>query len=254
MSQLDRSIGLARSLAIYHAIPFRQRRMRRLYREFVSPGDLVFDIGAHVGNRVRAFAAIGCRVVAVEPQPDCVSVLNMLFARRAGVRIVHAAVSHTVGRAALSISERTPAVTTIRDSWRNARASDGDFGHVRWNRRVDVDTTTLDRLVAEFGHPAFVKVDVEGAETDVLSGLSRSVAALSFEYLPGALDEVHTSLARLTALGPYRFSWSVGESYRLATGDPRHPATWVDADQLMARLRDGDTSLRSGDVYARLDA
>jgi hypothetical protein len=30
----------------------------------------VFDIGAHAGNRVRAFAALGCRVVAIEPQSD----------------------------------------------------------------------------------------------------------------------------------------------------------------------------------------
>jgi hypothetical protein len=61
MSTLDRVVGLARSLAIYHAIPGRQRRLRRLYSQFVGRGDLVFDIGAHVGNHVRASAALGCR-------------------------------------------------------------------------------------------------------------------------------------------------------------------------------------------------
>ena len=67
MSQLSRAIGMARSLVIYHGIPGRQRRMRRLYGQFVRSGDLVFDIGAHVGNRTRAFAGLGCRVVALEP-------------------------------------------------------------------------------------------------------------------------------------------------------------------------------------------
>ena len=70
MSRTGRAFGIARSLLVYHAIPLRQRRMQRLYRQFVRPGDLVFDIGAHVGNRARALAAIGCRVVALEPQPD----------------------------------------------------------------------------------------------------------------------------------------------------------------------------------------
>jgi hypothetical protein len=55
----NRIIGLARSLAIYHAIPLRQRRMRHLYAQFVSHGDLVFDLGAHAGNRTRAFRSNG---------------------------------------------------------------------------------------------------------------------------------------------------------------------------------------------------
>jgi hypothetical protein len=37
MSRLDRIIGLARSLLVYHAIPWRQRRMQRLYRQFARP-------------------------------------------------------------------------------------------------------------------------------------------------------------------------------------------------------------------------
>ena len=43
--------------------------MDRLYGQFVRPGDLVFDIGAHVGDRVASFRRLGARVVAVEPQP-----------------------------------------------------------------------------------------------------------------------------------------------------------------------------------------
>ncbi len=46
--------------------------MDRLYRQFVRPGDLVFDVGAHVGDRVASFQRIGARVVAVEPQPAMV--------------------------------------------------------------------------------------------------------------------------------------------------------------------------------------
>ena len=79
MSRFDRFFGIARSVAIYHAIPLRQRRMRRLYATFVKPGDLVFDIGAHAGNRVRGFAALGCRIVALEPQPDFARLLRTLF-------------------------------------------------------------------------------------------------------------------------------------------------------------------------------
>src|SRR5688500_20116612 len=100
MSRRDRLIGLVRSMAIYHAIPLRQRRLRRLYSQFVSRGDLVFDLGAHAGNRTRAFAAIGCRVVAVEPQPDFARLLRTLFVASQNVVVISADVGREGERGA----------------------------------------------------------------------------------------------------------------------------------------------------------
>jgi FkbM family methyltransferase len=245
MSRLDRVLGLTRSLAIYHAIPWRQRRMRRLYAGFVRSGDLVFDVGAHVGNHVRSFASLGCRVVALEPQPDFAWLLRALFARSPAISIVEAAVGDVPGRASLSISERTPTVTSLATPWRDARAADPDFSHVRWNRRLEIDTTTLDALIARFGMPAFVKIDVEGAEPMVLAGLTRAVPALSFEFLPRALEHVQACVERLATLGHYRFNWSPGESYDLAE------RTWLDGEELLVRLRSTEAQRRSGDIYVR---
>jgi hypothetical protein len=101
-------------------------------------------------------------------------------------------------------------------------------------------------LIARFGLPAFVKIDVEGAEPLVLKGLTRQVAALSFEYLPRALDEARACCARLKELGDYEFNWSAGESYRFDS-----PA-WLDTRQLIDALSSPAGQRRSGDVYARL--
>ena len=76
--------------------------MRRLYAQFVAAGDLVFDIGAHAGNRVRGFSALGCRVVALEPQPDFARLLRMLFGRSRRIDIVEMAVGDAAGRAVLT--------------------------------------------------------------------------------------------------------------------------------------------------------
>jgi hypothetical protein len=137
-------------------------------------------------------------------------------------------------------------VTTLAAEWQDARAREPGFAGVRWNRRVDVATTTLDRLIARYGMPAFVKIDVEGAEPTVLAGLGHAVPALSFEYLPDALDHVRRCTARLTALGTYRYNWSAGESYRLASG------TWLTARELLLELETPAARRRAGDVYARL--
>jgi FkbM family methyltransferase len=246
MSRFDRALGLARSLAIYHGIPGRQRRMRRLYARFVEPGDTVFDVGAHAGNRTRALAALGCQVVALEPQPAFAALLRRMFARAPRVTIIDSAVGRGEGTVDLSISERTPTVTTISPRWRAARAGEREFAGVEWNRSVRVPLTTLDALIDRFGVPRLIKLDVEGAELDVLHGLHQAVPVVSFEYLTSALDLVEACAARLMTLGPYRFNWSPGESFALV-----HDA-WLSERELLRRLS-AFPGARSGDVYARLD-
>jgi FkbM family methyltransferase len=246
MSRIDRAVGLLRSLAIYHAIPLRQRRLKHLYRRFVRSGDLVFDVGAHVGNHVRSFASLGCRVVAVEPQPDFARLLRMLFARRPGVRVVEAGIGASRGRASLSISERTPTVTSVADGWRERRAADPDFAGVRWNRTVEIEVITLDALIQQYGMPSFVKIDVEGSESAVLAGLSAAVPALAFEFLPRAIDQAEACVSRLSSLGDYAFNWSSGESYTLAA------PSWLSAREVVDALKTPQARRRSGDVYARI--
>ena len=247
MNSKNRLFGLLRSLAVYHAIPLRQRRLRALYNRFVSAGDLAFDLGAHAGNHTRALAAIGCRVVALEPHPDFARLLRKAFTNVSRVEIIEAAVAEMAGRATLSVSDRTPTMTTLASEWREARARQPLFSAVRWDRRVEVETTTLNALIERFGRPAFVKIDVEGAEPSVLAGLSTPLAALSFEYLPEALDYTRRCLARLSQLGSYRYNWSAGETYRLVAN------RWVNAVELLEALEPENAQRRSGDIYARLD-
>ncbi len=151
------------------------------------------------------------------------------------------------GRAALSISDQTPTMTTLTPEWRDDRERDPVFAGVQWNRAVEVDTTTLDDLIARFGVPVFVKIDVEGGEPGVLAGLTHAIRALSFEYLPHALDYTNACVTRLGALGSYSFNWSPGESYQLMS-EP-----WLTGEALLTALETAVARRCSGDVYARLD-
>jgi FkbM family methyltransferase len=220
--------------------------MRRLYSQFVAPGDVVFDVGAHAGNRVRALAALGCHVVAIEPQPAFAALLRRLFARTPRVTVVEGAVGRSEGTADLAVSERTPTVTTMSSRWRAARAGEREFAGVRWNESLRVPLTTLDVLIERFGTPRLIKLDVEGAEPEVLAGLRHPVPVVSFEYLSSALDLVEACSSRLMTLGPYRFNWSPGESFALV-----HDA-WLTERELLRRLS-AFPRATSGDVYARLD-
>jgi FkbM family methyltransferase len=243
---LSRIRGIARSLVIYHGQPGRHRRLVHFYGQFLGPGDLAFDLGAHVGSRVRAWRKLGALVVAVEPQPDCLRVLRLFFGRDRGVTIVPVAVGAQRGTARLAMSTRTPTVSSVSPGWIKSVTVDRSFVRVRWEISVEVEVRTLDELVATHGEPAFCKIDVEGFEVEVLTGLSRPLRGLSFEYLPPAHDSALQALDRVQRLGDYEFNYSPVETMQMAS------ERWLDAAELVGLLERYRPLGRSGDVYARL--
>ncbi len=184
-SRWQRWRGLARSLAVYYGNPLKLRRMQRFYGQFIEPGDLCFDIGAHVGNRVFAWSRLGARIVAVEPQPACLAILRRLYGGARGVTLVDQAVGAAPGRQTLRISRAHPTVTTLSQRWIEAVGASTGFAGVAWEEEIGVEVTTLDALIARFGPPAFCKIDIEGYEGEALAGLTQPLRALSFEFVPG---------------------------------------------------------------------
>lgn len=238
--------GIARSIAVYRLDRRHRKSLARFANTFIRPGDLVFDIGAHVGDRTATFAGIGARVIAVEAQPRLVRVLRWQFGRSRQVTVVGAAVGRTAGTLTLRLNTQNPTVASASDGFVAAAGAGaaGWEGQV-WDETIMVDCTTLDALIARFGRPAFVKIDVEGFEAEVLAGLSPENApgALSFEFVTMDRAPALMALQEAVRLGFAGFDVSLGESHAWVFRE-RQPVEVIEA-----YLRDLPEAANSGDVY-----
>ncbi|MGJ0622086.1 MAG: FkbM family methyltransferase [Methylocystis sp.] len=238
--------GVFRSLRIYLGPEAPRSAMDALYRRFVEPGDLVFDVGAHVGDRVASFRRLGARVIAVEPQPLLFSALTHIHGRDPLVEIIDRAVGAEAGTRELFINTANPTVSTLSEEFvHQAEGAKGWEGQI-WDGQIPIEVVTLDGLIARYGSPSFVKIDVEGFEDAVLHGLSRPIKALSFEFTTIARDVAMACFDRMSALGVYGYNVALGENQTLSFD------RWLSDAEMAGYLSNLPHDANSGDIYAVL--
>ena len=179
------------------------------YSQFVSAGDLVFDIGANVGNRVQVFLEIGCKVVAIEPQQECINELRRKFGT--SIDIIEKGLGEKEEEKTLHISD-TNTISSLSEEWIKS-VKETRFSKHEWNKTVQIKLTTMENLIRQFGVPKFCKIDVEGFELEVLKGLKQPVPGLSLEYtVPEQTDKLLQCIHYCNQLNPqYRYNYAVGE-------------------------------------------
>jgi FkbM family methyltransferase len=171
--------------------------------------------------------------------------LRRWYGQRENIVLLEQAVSARPGTANLWISHLSPSISTLSHEWLTTVRQNRRFAGARWDEQVPVSVTTLDMLIAQYGTPAFCKIDVEGGELNVLKGLQQPLAALSFEYIPGVIETALKCIERLTRLGEYEYNWRVSEW-------PRWRSTvWLTPQEMVAQLQRMPRDANSGDVYAR---
>jgi FkbM family methyltransferase len=157
----------------------------------------VIDVGVADGTPALYEAFPGARLVLIEPVEECRVHLEAIQRRYPRVEVVLAAAAREPGRLTMHVH---------RDIARSSAYWESDFTPDSVTRR-EVRAVTLDQLHAEraFEAPILLKLDVQGAELDVLAGAQHVlplteyivIEASLFQFFPGAplLDEVVRDLA-----------------------------------------------------------
>jgi FkbM family methyltransferase len=182
--------------------PALQAELRGLVRQ----GLVMYDVGAHIGFYSLAAARLGAKVVAFEPDPESAERLRKHVERNnlaENIRVIEAA----------SWSESMPLIAFQRGLPRSqGGVSCGDRRPVvATGPLIEVKAIRLDDFVADGGLPPhLVKIDVEGAESEVLEGAAETIRA----FRPHLLVEVHTSaeevaVTRFLSENRYRTRWEI---------------------------------------------
>jgi FkbM family methyltransferase len=213
------------------------------YRQFISAGDVSFDIGANVGNRSIIFNHLGARVIAVDPQPSCIEALTTIFFNDSTVTIVPQGVAEATGMVDMQICDHISVVSSMSKKW----ITEGRFkNEYQKARKISVPVTTLDALIVQYGMPSFCKIDVEGYELNVLQGLSSPIRGISFEYHVEMTEDTILCIKRLAEIGAYQFNVSPMESMTM------HLEKWTDVNGICQLLNERRQELNWGDIYAKI--
>ncbi len=214
---------------------------RKFYSELLpKSGVLCFDVGANLGRVTEALLELGHKVIAFEPQPQCIREIKARCRPyRQRLQIVETAVGDSQGATTLFVRESS-GQSSLRSTW------EGKATGV-----LQVPVTTLDIAIQKFGIPYYCKIDVEGWETHVLQGLSQPIPLLSFEYHQneGMMQDAYACLDRLSSLASLQVNITPKEQSRLVLDK------WLDVDEFKVAFQTsfhGREQFLFGDLYVRM--
>lgn len=208
------------------------RSRLRLFEQIIQKHDLVFDVGANIGEYSEVFAALGAKVIAVEPDPRNILVLKKRF--RKLVVIEECALGAGEGDGILT-QATYGGVSTMSKEW--VQATDA-----QWIGSIPVRMKTLDQLIQKHGVPAYVKIDVELYDDEVLRGLTGEPRLVSFEYQLKKPEVAERCVQRF----PTReFNYVPNGFDRFAL------KSWCTADLVMEEIRHFSGGREYGDIFAR---
>ena len=178
---------------------------------------LVFDLGLNNGDDSAYYLHLGYRVVGVEANPLLASQCSKRFEReiRAGqMTVVNAGILKQPGEFTFYRCLREDRWSTFNPDFNS------DLGECE---KLKVSCITVQQLIKDYGQPFFIKVDLEGAEFQVLEMLTAATAPayISLEFL-----YTQPFLERLVGLGYSAFKFVDGLNFYASPPILKHQIGW----------------------------
>jgi len=240
------SVGLYRPARILHRRLFRSEMDtynsdKSLYSHLLPSNDLLcFDVGANIGRMSEVLLELGHKLVAFEPQEECVREIKARCKPyRERLQIEETALGDSPGSASLFVRELN-GQSSMRSKWEG-----------KITGAVQVPLSTLDLAIRKYGIPHYCKIDVEGWELQVLRGLNQPIPLISFEYHQenGEMQNAFACLERLCSMARIEVNIAPREQSLLSL------SRWLELDEFTTTFQaqfKGREEYMYGDLYVRM--
>lgn len=168
----------------------RERKSTRIMERFVRPDDVILELGANIGYYVLIESTVlsdNGYIYAVEPAPDNVELLkkNIALNNIKNIEVSNMAMSNRKGTAKLYLGQACNLHSLINSSG----SSDAKY--------VEVQTDTIDNFLKGKKPITFLRMDVEGYETEVIDGMQDTLKSQSFKRLFVEIHPHRVSTAKM---------------------------------------------------------
>jgi FkbM family methyltransferase len=198
-------------------------RQKKYYGKLVQnlrmPDSVILDIGANEGFVSDIFIGQRLAVVAVEPDPRNIRILQARFQKYRDFSLYPCLCSAMPGFRSFWISIDNSAFSTGSMKWKNLLSAEHYTlkSHFR-DKPEEIQATTMDEIIRAHGKIAFAKIDIEGSELDCLQGLSEKIPLIAFEAnLPEFAEETISCIFHLAGIDPdAEFSYSSDFNFEMS--------------------------------------
>jgi FkbM family methyltransferase len=198
--------------------------------------NLIFDIGFNVGEFTQTCfnKYKDCNVIAVEANPTLANNVSPHFFTNYNFTLHNNLVSDKEGENIdFYVSPIASGVSTASTEFmQNSRFTKGSKNlpenSITWNEPIKIQSITIDSMSERYGMPDLIKIDVEGYEYNVLSGLTQKANDICFEWHEEESESLYKILQHLQNIGYTQFGvigwFDEGDIFPKATfsdkGDP----------------------------------
>jgi len=176
---------------------------------------MFFDIGANIGDWALANVGKCSRIISVEASPITFE-RTRTHARNDKITLLNYAVCNNGGKDIVFYQAQCDVLSTTNKDWLKSPTS--RFFNQPYTEIV-CKTITIDDLIARFGVPDLIKIDVEGGEYECVSSLTSKVNLLCFEWASEVNDITFKCIDYLKTLGFSRFYLQNGDNYTYRPAD-----------------------------------
>jgi len=168
----------------------RERKSTRIMERFVRPDDVILELGANIGYYVLIESKVLSDkgyIYAVEPAADNVELLkkNIALNNIKNIEVSNMAISNKKGTAKLYLGKACNLHSLINSSG----SPDAKY--------VEVQTDTVDNFLKGKKPISFLRMDVEGYETEVIDGMRDTLKSQSFKRLFVEIHPHRVSTAKM---------------------------------------------------------